>query len=148
MTYPGPGSPVALSQTDPSTFTYQTPFLANQAAMDAAFPTGTYQYDATGIAGAQSTSSVYGTDLYPTAPPYLTGTDLSDLQGMNPRAPSTFHFSPFPFDAAASNQFIFFTIRNEPSNAVVFDAGSSRRAPPASRCRRTRSFPGRTTCTS
>jgi len=118
LTYPGPGSPVNLSQTNPTTFAYQTGFLANQAAMDAAYPFGTYVFSASGGA---TTSFSYSGDAYPLSLPYLAGTNYSDLQGMNSAAPFAFQFSPFVTGNVADSSNIFFTIFDFTTNTFVYD---------------------------
>jgi hypothetical protein len=121
MTYPGPGSPVGLSPISSTDFRYQTPFLPNQAAMDAAYPFGTYQFNATGgSAGPASTSFNYTADHYPQSLPYLTGTDYSRLQGMNPNAPFQFHFSPFVTGTGVDDSFMFLTIFDRTTNTFAF----------------------------
>src|SRR5947209_7649122 len=74
LTYPGAGSPVGLSPSDPTTYLYQLALFPNQAAMDAAFPTGTYTFDATNPSGTQTATLEYRADAYPQSLPYLTGT--------------------------------------------------------------------------
>jgi len=124
VTYPGAGSPATLVQTSPTNFLYQNGFFPTQAALDAAFPMGTYTYNTTGgTVGAASTNIVYNTDHYSTAQPFLTGTDYTDLQGANASAAFTFHFSPFAFDPSVNDQFEFFTIFDTALNTVVYDAG-------------------------
>src|SRR5271165_1407835 len=71
MTYPGAGSPVALSPTSPTNFHFQTPSFATQAAMDAAFPHGTYAFTTN---NGDTASFGYAADDYALSRPYLTGT--------------------------------------------------------------------------
>jgi hypothetical protein len=126
LTYPGTGSPVSLTQLSTTFFRYQTALLSNQAAMDAAFPFGTYQFQASLGGGAPDTTSFnYASDHYPASMPYLTGTDYSDLQGMDPHKPFTFHFSPFdPGSLPSGNASnIFLTIFDLTKNAFVFNQG-------------------------
>lgn len=68
LTYPGPGSPQALSPGSfggPNVF-YQTPYLADQTALDAAYPFGTYTVQAFGpgapssVVGINYTAQAYG----------------------------------------------------------------------------------------
>jgi hypothetical protein len=122
-TYPGPGSPVSLSVNTPTLFTYQTTAYPTQAAMDADFPFGTYQFLATNAGGSDSTSFDYTADHYSASNPYLAGSSYSDLQNMNPLANLSVGFSPFAVDQAATDAFIFFTVRDNSSQAIVFDAG-------------------------
>lgn len=102
-------------------FTLSSSLFATQTAMDTAFPFGLYEYEATN-ALSQSTNFNYTADLYPAAQPFLTGTDFSDLQGMNPAASFTFHLSAFDEALGATGgQLIFFTIFDPATNTVVFE---------------------------
>src|SRR5258706_12655322 len=83
LVYPGPGSPGTLAPSSPTDYRFQTPSLASKAAMDAAFPFGTYTFH--GVSGVTDTASYsYTADDYAQSNPYLTGSDYSSLQGMNP----------------------------------------------------------------
>jgi hypothetical protein len=123
ITYPGPGSPVALAPTDATTLTYGSGLYSSQAAMDADFPVGTYQYAASGPAGPANATADYLGDDYAQSIPYLTGTNYTDLQGMNPGVPFALTFSPFATGAQASFSYIFLTISDNSTSNVVFDAG-------------------------
>jgi hypothetical protein len=126
MTYPGLGSPVFLLQVGPTVFHYQTPYLANQAAMDAAYPMGTYQFAASLGGGTPTTTSLpYQSDYYPQSLPYLAGTNYHDLQGMNVHLPFTFQFSPFVTGSLPTNSasWIFLTIYDYTKGAFVFNQG-------------------------
>jgi hypothetical protein len=119
MTYPGPGSPQALTQQSPTRFNFQTGAFANQAAMDAAYPKGTYSFTATG-ATTDTTSFQYSADDYPGAQPFLTGTSYSDLQGMNASQAITLGFSPFVAGSTANQSTIFLTIFDLTTNTYAF----------------------------
>ena len=118
-----PLSPVSLSQTDPSTFRYQTGFDANQAAMDADFPQTNYVFNATNSVtlAHDSATIAYSSNVYSQSTPFLTGTDYSDLQGMNAANPFTLHFSPF-VTGSADASFMFLTIFDLTQNAFVYSA--------------------------
>jgi hypothetical protein len=117
MTYPGAGSPVDVPQSSPTVYHFQTSVFADQAAMDAAFPFGTYSF-ATNT--PDSASYQYTADDY-ASNPFLTGTDFSSLQGMNPGNPFTFHLSTDT--TSATDPFIFFTIVDLTKGTVVFNEG-------------------------
>jgi hypothetical protein len=118
MSYPGPGSPVPLSPTSPTNFHYQTPSLASQATMDAAFPFGTYAFLTN---NGDMASYAYSADDYALSRPYLTGTDFSSLQGMNPGNAFTFDLSPYDTGSTANFSFIFLTIFDFTLGTFVFD---------------------------
>lgn len=121
LAYPGPGSPVALSMGSPTEFDFSSPLFANQAALDAAFPKGTYTFTASKGGPGTSTTASYTADDYPQSLPFLTGTDFSALQGMNPAAAFTFHFSPFVTGSNASASFLFLTVTDLTTNTLVVD---------------------------
>ena len=121
MSYPGPGSPVSLPQITPNDYHYQTASFATKSAMDAAFPTGTYLFQASGPSA--SASFQYTADDYGLSNPYLTGTDYTSLQGMNPAQAFTLHISPFTTGSNASVSFIFLTIFDYTKGMFVFSDG-------------------------
>ena len=122
MTYPGAGSPVSLTSSGPFDYLFQTPSLADKATMDTAFPTGTYQVNASG-SGTGSTSYSYAADDYAQANPFLTGTDYSSLQGMNPSQAFTFHLSPFTNAGTPAFSFIFLSVFDITKGQTVFNQG-------------------------
>ena len=122
--YPGPGSPVSLAPTtDPTFYRFQTTVLPNQAAMDAAFPAGTYTFSAMNGSGTTTTTLDYTKDDYSGSNPYLTGTDYSSLQGLNVGNAFTFHLSPFDAGSQATHSYIFLTVFDQTAGAVAFSAG-------------------------
>ncbi len=124
-TYPGPDSPVTLPQDTPTHYGYGSTYFPTQAAMDAAFPTGTYAFTAQRSAGGPlATSLAYSGSAYPQTQPFLLGTDYTDLQGMNSAAPFAFHFSTFTPNPSTDSPYLFFVIFNQTSGAVVYDAGA------------------------
>jgi hypothetical protein len=117
---PPQGNPTLLPGSDAYTYTYQTPYFANQAAMDAAYPTGQYVYS---VSNASTSLTYSAPDYYPTSLPYLTGTNYSALQGMDARSAFTFQFSPFTTGSlpGGSNSYIFLTIFDQTTNAFVYN---------------------------
>jgi hypothetical protein len=123
LTVPGSATPLNMSQTNPTTFAFGSSLFATQALLDAAFPTGTYQFNASGASGSTSTNFMYTTDAYPQSLPFLTGTTFSQLQGVNPAAPFTFQFSPFIVNPGATTSFLFLTVFDRTTNTLAFDGG-------------------------
>jgi hypothetical protein len=121
--YGGPGSPSPLAQVNATTYEYSPDFYTTRAEMDTNFPTGTYTLTANNIntSDADTTMFDYSADAYAHSLPYLTGTNYSDLQGMNPAEAFTFGFSPFVKDALATDPELFFTIFDAATNAPVFE---------------------------
>lgn len=122
--YPGPDSPVALTPTplDASIYEYSPDFYTSQAAMDIAFPKGTYTYTANNDTTNDHATTMfdYTIDAYSTSQPYLTGTNYSDLHGMNPSMDFNFQFSPYVKDAQTADAELFFTIFDAVTGDVVF----------------------------
>jgi hypothetical protein len=112
VTYPGPASPQALTQSG-TQFTFQTPFLGSQAVLDAAYPFGTYSFSAIGAVN-QSASINYLADAYTADIPALTAATFAALQGMNPANSFTFNFNPFTPNPSATVGITFLTIFGTP----------------------------------
>ncbi|MSR60035.1 MAG: PEP-CTERM sorting domain-containing protein [Planctomycetaceae bacterium] len=94
-TYSGLESPFELFDLGGS---YDNQFgYLTRTELETAFPAGTYNFAATNGGGTDlaSVDYTYTAANLPQSFPYLTGTDFSDLQGMNAGAPFTFHFSPY-----------------------------------------------------
>lgn len=115
------GAAITLAQTGPTVYTFVSPTFASQTDMDTAFPFGTYAYTATGTP-SDATSFDFLSSFYPSQP-FLAGSDFSALQGMNPAAPFTFHFSPFAVDGGVTEQFIFFSIFDLVASTTVYSDG-------------------------
>jgi hypothetical protein len=123
MTYPGPGSPLNIPQVSPTDYHYQTSLFATEAAMNTAFPTGTYTFQGVNGPTTDTANFLYAADDYSQSTPYLTGNDYSSLQGMNASQAFTFHFSPFVTGSTANFSYIFFTIYDETTSTTAFNEG-------------------------
>jgi hypothetical protein len=126
LSYPGVGSPISniLPQgTPPTDYHYQTSTFSTKALMDAAFPTGTYTFIGFYDATMDRARLMYAFDDYALTNPYLTGTDYTSLQGMNPSQAFTFHLSPDNPGNTAANSYIFFSIFDITANMFVFNQG-------------------------
>lgn len=123
FTPPG-GSATALTAAPSSTdYHYQTGLYATVADMDAVYHTGTYDFSGTN--GTTDTATLdYTTNDY-SSRAYLTGTDYTKLQGMDPTKNFTFDLSTFTPGGAAqeTNTFIFFTIYDETTSTTVLNDG-------------------------
>jgi hypothetical protein len=118
----GPGSPVALTPTDSTTYEFDSGFFGNQATMDTAFPKGTYTLTATNPSTSDNATTMfdYTNDAYSDSQPYLAGTNYTDLQGMNPARSFDFQFSPFVKNSLATDPELFFTLLDATTGDVVF----------------------------
>lgn len=126
FTNPGRGSPQSLTETSPSSTDYhfQTGDFVSLSAMEAAYPFGTYTFSGVNGSTTDTASFTYSADDYTTSIPYLTGTDYTSLQGMNPSQAFTFDFSPFNTGSTANFSYIFFTIYDQTTGGnSVFDEG-------------------------
>jgi MYXO-CTERM domain-containing protein len=122
LTYPGPGSPQALS---PGTFngpdvSYQTPFLPDLPSLQAAYPTGTYTIQAFGPGGPSSAVDVsYAADAYGNTPA-LTAASFNSLQGLNASLADTLNFNGFTPSGLSGQSFIFLNITDNGTGTDVF----------------------------
>src|SRR5579863_1122429 len=115
--YPGPDSPQTLS---PGSFGgpnvgFQTPFLADQAALDAAYPFGDYVYLGVNTVTSTPSSAVgisYTADAYTAAVPELTPGSFNALQGYDSSKPLTVNFNSFTPAADASAGYLFWSFLN------------------------------------
>lgn len=107
VTYPGPDSPASLPLENPTEFG-EGPAFATQAAMDAAFPVGTYSFEAD--PGTVTASLNYTTDAYTADIPALDAATFAALPGMNASQPFTFNFNSFTPNPNATNAETFLTV--------------------------------------
>jgi hypothetical protein len=120
-----PGTDVALTSINSTFFQYTQGGFPNQAAMDAAFPMGTYTFSATptGGGGPDVATLDYRADDYAQSTPFLAGTSYSALQNYNPSTTLHLQFSPDNAGSTASNSFIFFSIYDAGTGNIVFTQG-------------------------
>ena len=104
----GPISTDNLAVESPTKFG-EGPSFANQAQMDAAYPFGTYTFNASG-ASPQSATLSYSVDAFTSDIPALTASTFAALQGMNPANPFTFNFNSFTPNSNVNGAATFFTI--------------------------------------
>lgn len=124
LAYPGPSTPLALALTAPTVLDSGNVSFASQAALDAAFPFGTYTATASGgTLGTQTKSADYTQDAYPMSTAALTGSTFNAIQGLDPTLGFTFNLVPFITDPASNSSFIFLEITNAATGANVFDSG-------------------------
>ena len=93
--------------------------------MDAAYPKGTYTFNATPTGGGPTdvATLVYKADDYPQGTPYLAGTSFSTLQTSDVSSAIHIDLSPINAGNAANASYLFFTIVDNSTNSVVYNAG-------------------------
>jgi len=121
--YPGPGSPTFLTLSG-TTWAYSSPVLADKAAMDAAYPTGAYSFNAIGVI-LQSATINYTADAYSAAIPAFTAATFLALQGMDPSTAFTFNFNAFTPNASATSAATFLTVFGTPFSVGLSNSATS-----------------------
>jgi hypothetical protein len=122
LTYPGTGSPedIPISTYSTSTFDANST-LSTQAAMDAAFPVGTYTANWTaGTFGPGSASIDYTEDAYADDTPLFDPSTFADLGSENAGQPITLDWNSFVTGSVADSSFVFLNIYNAGTDATVF----------------------------
>lgn len=111
LTYPGPGSPLTLPLVSPTEFLAQ-PGFPTKAAMDAAFPFGSYVITATNSVTmtSQTATLSYTADAYTADIPALTAASFAALQGLDTTKPLTVQFNSFTSNPLATDAFTFFSV--------------------------------------
>jgi len=105
VTYPGPGSPVTLTQspTDPTFFNQYSPTYASLSALHSAFPFGAYTTTFTNGVTTSSATINYTADHFQTSVPALTATSLAAVLAWNTSQNVTLNFSDFTPDPATND---------------------------------------------
>jgi hypothetical protein len=123
--YPGPGSPQAYTLTSGNTlFNFQTTPISTRAALDTAYPFGTYTASVTNtVSGATNTDTIqYTQTAYTSSVPALTPSTYSGLQGLNVTHPFTFNFNAQTPNPLANVSYTFLTLFGP--NGTSFAIGS------------------------
>lgn len=111
VTYPGPGSPQALTPNGSTSFPaldYTSTTYPTLASLHADYPLGTYAVTASGPAGTQVSDVPYTSDLFTSSVPWVT--NFGDLAGLDPTHDFTFYFPSFTPDPAATEAYTYLTI--------------------------------------
>jgi PEP-CTERM motif len=116
---PGPAGTITLGGNG-SPFTSTSTF-ANPTSLDAAYTTGTYTFTGSGgTAGTTMSSLMIAANDYP-GPAYLTGTNYSDLQNLDPTESFTFHWNSLVAQSGVDSSEITFIIFNNTTHTLVAD---------------------------
>jgi hypothetical protein len=123
VTYPGPGSPMALSANG-NVFTAGGSF-GTLADLDTAFPGGAYDYSiAGGTLGSDTASlTIPTTHLYAQSIPAYANFDAIQT-AFDPSKPFTFQWNSLVANAAAGESLVFFSLRDDASSATVLASGA------------------------
>jgi hypothetical protein len=110
LTYPAPGLPLTLSQTDPTDFSGQTGYYFSLAALQSDFPFGTYTDTVSGTSPTQFGMYQYSENAFTSDIPALDPGTYTGLQGMNPSLGMTLNFNSFTPPADSNAAFMFVNI--------------------------------------
>lgn len=120
LLYPGPNSPDTFVNVPSGNFFLdQTGFFSSQAALDTAYPTGTYTYHFMN-SGDVFAALNYFSDNYPLNQPIYTAPTFTGLQGMDSTQGFTISFSPFLTNPGADASVIDVRITRSFDGATVF----------------------------
>lgn len=119
--YSGPTRFLTLSGT---TWSYSSPFLADKAAMDAAYPMGVYQYNAIGTI-PQAAEINYTADAYTDDIPAFTAATFLALQGMDPSTAFALHFNAFAPNASATTAGTYLSVFGTSFSAALSNSATS-----------------------
>ena len=122
LAFPGAGSPKNLALANSTLLQLQTAYVKNQAALDGAFPFGTYTTTiANPSTGASQVLSISHTqDAFSASIPALTASTYNAMQGMNAHSAFTFNFDSFLKGSIATQSYVSFTIVNVATNQAVY----------------------------
>jgi len=144
LAWPGPASPASMNNV-PGTYEFlngdtaagyfisQSTSYGTQAAMDAAYPTGSYVYSLnnSGDPSLNTNSTIdYSGDLYPANQPTLTAASFNSLQGLNATQAVTVSFAALQdnpdFDAGAGDEdFVFLDVYTAGFGSDVYSTYSA-----------------------
>jgi hypothetical protein len=119
LTYPGAGSPVALTPGEDNTLAFGDS-AATMADLNTAYPFGTYSFLLTNSAtsATQDASLDYTQTADALSTPALTAASFNALQGLNAGSGFTFDFNGFAQNPAASESFLFLNVTDAAGNTV------------------------------
>jgi hypothetical protein len=119
LTYPGAGSPVALTPGEDNTLAFGDS-AATMAALNAAYPFGTYSFHLTNssTSATQDASLDYTQTADALSTPALTAASFNALQGLNAGSGFTFDFNGFVQNPAASESFLFLNVTDGAGDTV------------------------------
>jgi hypothetical protein len=111
LTFPGAGSPAALTPGDGATLAFGDS-AATMAALNAAYPFGTYAFHLTNSAtsASQDASLDYSIIADALSVPALTAASFNQLQGLNAGSGFNFDFDAFEQNPDASEGFLFLNV--------------------------------------
>ncbi|HEY2707987.1 MAG TPA: PEP-CTERM sorting domain-containing protein [Caulobacteraceae bacterium] len=122
VSYPGPGSPLALTPVSDPLF----PRLefgdsnGSLADLNAAYPFGTYAFAATGALPTESASIDYAAAAPSLSVPTLTAASYNLLQGLNAGSGFTFNFNSFDQNPTPNGALIFLSVTDNTTGESVF----------------------------
>src|SRR5580658_968359 len=143
LTWPGSASPASMTNV-PGTYTFlnggtaagyfisQSVSFSSQAALDAAYPMGSYEYDLSDstMTNPNASSTIqYTADLYPQNQPTLTAGSFNALQNLNTALAANISFASMinnsAFDGSSDQALVFLDVYTAGFGADVFSTYSS-----------------------
>jgi len=123
LTYPGAGSPVALTPASGATLAYSDS-ASTMAALNAAYPFGIYSFTVTNSAtsATQSGSINYTVAADSLSVPTLTAASFNQLQGLHAGSGFTFDFNAFDQNPNANSALLFLDVTDAYGNDVFSQA--------------------------
>jgi len=143
LTWPASGGPVPMTnvpgtyqflngQTAAGYYLQQSSSYGTQAALDAAYPMGSYEYDLfnSGDPSLNTSSTInYSTDLYPANQPTLTAASFNSLQGLNTTQAATVSFAAIEdnpdFDSTSDSDYVFLDVYTAGFGSDVYSTYSA-----------------------
>lgn len=123
LTPPAPGVPLSDSVVDG----FWEVFLdfPTRAALDTAYPDGTYSYEISGgTGGSQSATLTMPDDFFPSVVPQLTEATFNGMGGADPTLPFTVEWNSFLPDVRAANARVRFGLIDLTANDFPIFAGN------------------------
>ena len=122
VTYPGPGSPVSLTQSssDPTFFNTNYGPFPTLSALHTALPFGNYTASFTNGTVTDTATIDYISDHFQTSTPQLTAASFAALQNANPSQSLTLNFNAFTPDTATNDTVGTFFSIFAPNGSTVF----------------------------
>ncbi len=120
------GGSISLSAAGPRSAQLLDYGYADQAAIDAAYPDGTYDYSVTsGTLAGQSGSLTVPVSVYSDQVPYLTGSSFADLQSATAGNSVNVTWDAYTVSSTPTYQLVYFNVFDFTTSSYVVDASGT-----------------------